>query len=550
MRPLTLRAKQGVDAERIMGMRWILTWKPQTDENGVVTGRKPKARLIIKGFQDPDLLRIQRDSPTLSTLGRNTLFTLTSLFGWELFLGDIKTAFLNGDETELNRNIYGEPPDDVKEYLGMKSQDLFRIKKAIYGLLNAPRRWFEKLAAELEKGGWLRSKLEPCVWRLFSGDQLVGLIGVHVDDVVVSGHGEFYQQKVLELRNTFPFGSWKSAMSERVMFCGFEIKQNRDGSLHMNQERFALGLHEINVSRERKQNEGLKATDDEKKGMKGLLGGVAWRANQTAPWLSATTSILQGHVQTATVKEVLLANKLCRLQRAQADVGLTFTTGIQTPMVLTFSDASHGNRADGSSQGGSITILTDQSVLEGKHAPFSILSWHSRKLKRISRSSTCAEVQACSNAHDDAEFAKQVLFEFQCVSGINHKNSDDCISTIPSAVVCDAKNLYDAVTRIVSSGLHLEEKRLSLEVLSIKERCEGINSQLKWTDSDQQMADGLTKLFTVDKLLEMLKRNSCCIVFDSSFTSAKKKRQERNREKEYDTWDGEKNSRDESYKRK
>jgi replicative superfamily II helicase len=49
---------------------------------------------------------------------------------------------------------------------------------------------------------------------------------------------------------------------------------------------------------------------------------------------------------------------------------------------------------------------------------------------------------------------------------------------------------------------------------------------LKWVDSDQQIADDSTKLFAVDKMLMMLKRETCCIVFDSSFTSAKKKRQE------------------------
>ena len=97
------------------------------------------------------------------------------------------------------------------------------------------------------------------------------------------------------------------------------------------------------------------------------------------------------------------------------------------------------------------------------------------------------------------------------------------MSTIPAAVICDAKNMYDAVTRIVSSGLQLRRKRLSLEVLSIKERCESTNSVLRWVDSDQQMADDLTKMFSVDRILLMLKHRLCSIVFDSTFTSVKKK---------------------------
>ena len=70
--------------------------------------------------------------------------------------------------------------------------------------------------------------------------------------------------------------------------------------------------------------------------MKGLLGREAWRANQTGPWLSATTSIMQGYTQKARVKDVLLANKLCRWQRANATVGLHFSCEIREPVVLTF----------------------------------------------------------------------------------------------------------------------------------------------------------------------------------------------------------------------
>ena len=517
--------KHGIDPERVLGMRWILTWKPVTDDVGCVVGRKPKARLIIKGFQDPDLLKIPRDSPTLSTLGRNMLFSVTAQRRWRLAIGDIKTAFLNGDDTEVGREIYGEPPDDVKDYLGMTKDQFFRVRKAIYGLLNAPRKWMEKLFGELRKDGWIQSTMEPCFWRLYEHGSLVGVLGVHVDDVVSSGDGDFYRERVRRLRSVFPFGSWKHAVDESVTFCGCEVTQNLNGSLDVKQERFALGLNEVNMSRERKQQEESVATDEEKKQMKGLLGGLAWRANQTAPWLSATTSILQGHTQAARVKDVLLANKLCRLQRAQASVGLHFSNEIQEPVIITFSDASHANRADGSSQGGNLTVLTDRKILNGEQAPFSVLTWHSKKLKRIARSSTCAEVQACSNAYDDLEYIKQMYCEIQNEKGINTKTADALIAEMDSAVIVDAKNLYDAVTRVTSAGLQLEEKRLCLEVLHMKERAKNINAPMKWVDSDQQFANDLTKLFCVDQLLDLMKLGKMSIVFDPTFTSAKRKRQ-------------------------
>ena len=93
----------------------------------------------------------------------------------------------------------------------------------------------------------------------------------------------------------------------------------------MSQERFALGLNEINLTQERKQQPDEETTPAEKKAMRGLLGGLAWRATQTAPWLSASTSILQGTQTTARVQDLLAANKLCRLQRAHSEQGVCFS---------------------------------------------------------------------------------------------------------------------------------------------------------------------------------------------------------------------------------
>ena len=57
---------------QILRCRWLYVWKPLTEiadqkANGGKM-RKAKARLVVLGFQDPQLDTIPRDSPTL---GRN-----------------------------------------------------------------------------------------------------------------------------------------------------------------------------------------------------------------------------------------------------------------------------------------------------------------------------------------------------------------------------------------------------------------------------------------------------------------------------------------------
>lgn len=94
-------------------MSGFLTWKNEEDGDGNVSGKRPKTR------QDPDLLKIPRDSPTLSTVGRNLLFAVSSHHNWSLSIGEIKTAFLNGDDTEYHRDIYAEPCEAAREMLSM-----------------------------------------------------------------------------------------------------------------------------------------------------------------------------------------------------------------------------------------------------------------------------------------------------------------------------------------------------------------------------------------------------------------------------------------------
>ena len=56
-----VKESEKVPAERLLNMRWVLTWKP-CDE-----GVKAKARIVILGYQHPELTELKVSSPTLST---------------------------------------------------------------------------------------------------------------------------------------------------------------------------------------------------------------------------------------------------------------------------------------------------------------------------------------------------------------------------------------------------------------------------------------------------------------------------------------------------
>ena len=89
--------RAGIPTSRITPMRWVLTWKTTPDET------KAKARLVVKGFTDPDLVKLRAEAPTLSKQGRHLMLQLGCSMNFRFEVGDVKTAFLRGDKTETKR---------------------------------------------------------------------------------------------------------------------------------------------------------------------------------------------------------------------------------------------------------------------------------------------------------------------------------------------------------------------------------------------------------------------------------------------------------------
>ena len=69
-------------------------------------------------------------------------------------------------------------------------QCILRLLKAVYGLVNAPRRWYHRVATDLRNLTGEESVMEPCSWTFRDENGVIHAVClVHVDDFMSACSG-------------------------------------------------------------------------------------------------------------------------------------------------------------------------------------------------------------------------------------------------------------------------------------------------------------------------------------------------------------------------
>ena len=105
--------------------RWVISEKQYPDGS-----RRPKARLVVRGFEEQEDL--QKDAPTASKTSLRIAFGLAIDNSWEIETIDIRAAFLQSQRIE--REVYVTPPKEVQ-----LEGKIWRLRKPVYGLIDAAR---------------------------------------------------------------------------------------------------------------------------------------------------------------------------------------------------------------------------------------------------------------------------------------------------------------------------------------------------------------------------------------------------------------------------
>ncbi|XP_061841706.1 uncharacterized protein [Nerophis lumbriciformis] len=94
--------------QKCISTRWVCTLKDTPD--GIV----PKARLVARGFEELNTKDLPKDSPTCASESLRLLMSVICQNRWTPHSMDIKSAFLQGNES--SRDIYVRPPPEAKNF--------------------------------------------------------------------------------------------------------------------------------------------------------------------------------------------------------------------------------------------------------------------------------------------------------------------------------------------------------------------------------------------------------------------------------------------------
>jgi len=104
---------------------------------------------------------------------------------------DVKSAFLNGF---INEEVY------VTQLIGFKDHNLlghvYKLKKALYRLKQAPRQWYERLSKFLFSKDYQSGQVDKTLFiKKYENDII--LVQVYVDDIIFGSTNELLCQDLV-----------------------------------------------------------------------------------------------------------------------------------------------------------------------------------------------------------------------------------------------------------------------------------------------------------------------------------------------------------------
>ena len=406
------------------------------------------------------------------------ILALAASKGWEVHHLDIKTTFLHG---VLKEEVYVLQPEGY-EIKGKESK-VYKLKKALYGLHQAPRTWNEKLNQVFGELGFFKCSKELALYHKRDKDQQL-LVAVYVDDILVTGTS-------LSLIHGFKKGMSSrfemSDLGKLAYYLGIEVDQH-EGGITLKQERYArkileeTGMKDCNLVHvpmdiSLKLSKSVEEEAVEEQEFRRSIVCLRYLLH-TRPDLSYSVGVLSRYMHEPQRSHSAAVKQVLHYLQGTLTHGLTFRRENKIGRLIGFSDSSHNvDEDDGRSTTGHVFYFSNSPI-----------TWCSCKQDTVALSSCEAEFMAATEA------AKQAIWLQELLGEINDITSEKLV------IYIDNKS---AIALTKNPVFHGRSKHIHRRYHFIRECVDNGLIEVQHVPGNEQRADILTKALGRIRFKEM-----------------------------------------------
>ncbi|GKA42436.1 putative ribonuclease H-like domain-containing protein [Tanacetum coccineum] len=202
--------------KKAIGTKWV--FRNKKDQRGIVV--RNKARLVAQGYRQEEGIDYDEVFAPVARIEAIRLFlAYASFMDFTVYQMDVKSTFLYGT---IEEEVYVSQPSGFvdPEFLNK----VYKVEKALYGLHQAPRAWYETLSTYLLENEFRRGTIDKTLFiKKIKNDIL--LVHVYVDDIIF---GSTKKSLSTEFEHLMHKRFQMSSIGELTFFLGLQVEQRKD----------------------------------------------------------------------------------------------------------------------------------------------------------------------------------------------------------------------------------------------------------------------------------------------------------------------------------
>ncbi|GJZ40583.1 putative ribonuclease H-like domain-containing protein [Tanacetum coccineum] len=404
----------------------LLQFKLQEKQGEMKRGilSRNKARLVAQGYRQEEGVDYDEVFAPVARIEAIRLFlAFASFMGFIVYQMDVKSAFLYGNITE---EVYVKQPPGFED--PAHPNKVYRVVKALYGLHQAPRAWYERLSTFLLKHGYRRGAIDKTLF-IKKDRRDIMLVQVYVDDIIF---GSTKSSMVKDFEDLMQKEFKMSSMGELTFFLGLQVKQS-NGGIFLSQDKYVKDiLNKFDFRTIKPASTPIEAhkslgKDEEGEDVdvhlyRSMIGCLMY-LTASRPDIMFAVCLCARFQVTPKVSHLHAVKRIFRYLKHQPNLGLWYPK--DSPFHLeAFSDSDYaGDNHDRRSTSGGCQYLGRRLV-----------SWQCKKQTIVAISSTEAEYVAAASCCAQVLWMQNQLLDY----GFNFMNTEIHIDN--ESTICIVKN--------------------------------------------------------------------------------------------------------------